>query len=569
MSVRFRCRAGSALALTALSMFVASAARAQILTTVQTPTPASRPTQTATGPDGTVWFVEENANRVGTITPNRLYITEVNLVIPNSRPTAIAVDRNCIAWFAESGNNKIGSYNRQTKALVEYQLPGSSVLGISGVSVDAQGKVWFTEKITNRVGVLDPSRLTVNYVTTGTGSVGLQGITCDSQNRGWFTQNQSNQIGLIDFSTNTYSKYSGGISGPFGIKTTPSNDVWFTEQAGGHVTTLKPNTGTMFQFPTFGGPASQPTYLDTFQNNQGQSLVSWTEPGSNNVGILNPISGVQTPLQSQGAQPYGVSFGNDKATFQGTGSSLWATNAGSSSLTGWFLNNNIVSNRSSVGDMLFAALDRLSPDRDTNTGFGLKGYRRMKLASVETVALRKQTVRVSATTTQFGQRAEWRVASRADSDDRKIVLAGLSATPIQATIDQQSAIIDTISVAPPTQIQASEIAQLIVPSTNADMYVESIGGAANTGSRDQVTVHLGQCVNLRLTVKFRTGPFVDVTNDPDTIFFLDPPRGTFSAKNMWCPTSADVDKALTIYGKNSRPSAGQSITDTVKVTVRQ
>jgi len=322
MSVRFRRTAAPALAATALWMFIAGAARAQILTTVQTPTPASKPTQTATGPDGTVWFVEETGNRVGTITPTRIYITEVNIVRPGMRPTAIAVDRSGVAWFAESGFNKIASYNRTTNSLVEYQLPGNSTLGISGISVDSQGKVWFTEKLTGRVGVLNPSSLSVQYVSAGTGSVGLQGITCDNLNRGWFTQNQSNQIGLIDFGTNTYSTYSGGLSGPFGIKTTPTNDVWFTEQTGGFVTSLSPSTGNMFQFPTFGGPSSQPTYLDTFQNNQGQNLVSWTEPGSNNVGILNPISGAQTPLPSQGQQPIGVSFGNDKQTFQGTGSSL-------------------------------------------------------------------------------------------------------------------------------------------------------------------------------------------------------------------------------------------------------
>src|SRR5438876_11209185 len=188
MSVRSRCSAAPVLA--ALMLFLAGAAHAQILTTVQTASPGSTPTQTATGPDGTIWFVEETGNRVGTITPNRLYINEVNLIIPNSRPTAITVDRNGLAWFAESGANKIGSYNRSTNSLVEYQLPGNNVLGISGISVDFQGQVWFTEKFTNRVGVLDPSRLSVRYVTAGTGSLGLQGIVCDPSGRGWFTLTQ-------------------------------------------------------------------------------------------------------------------------------------------------------------------------------------------------------------------------------------------------------------------------------------------------------------------------------------------------------------------------------------------
>jgi len=222
-----------------------------------------------------------------------------------------------------------------------------------------------------------------------------------------------------------------------------------------------------------------------------------------------------------------------------------------------------------VGEGLFASLDRLFLGTDAKGGDGPRGYGRLKLAAVRTVPLRKRTFMVSASTTHPHQATEWRFASHDAFDDRQVVLASLNAIPKQATVDQQTATINVITLAPPTQILASEIAQLIVPSTNADMYVESVGGVPNTGARDQVTVHLGQCVTLRMTVKFRTGPFVDVTDDPDTTFFLDPPRGTFSAKNVWCPTNADIDKALTIYGRNSRPSAGQTIGDTVKVTVRQ
>src|SRR5436853_3908502 len=102
-------------------------ARAQILTSVQTPTPNSGPTQTVTAPDGTIWFVETYADHIGTITPYRSYIGEVNLTLPGSRPTAIALDSKGTAWFCESGPNKIGAYTRATNYLVEYQVPGANL----------------------------------------------------------------------------------------------------------------------------------------------------------------------------------------------------------------------------------------------------------------------------------------------------------------------------------------------------------------------------------------------------------------------------------------------------------
>src|SRR5438876_10463487 len=151
MWVHFGRRARPGLAVAALCAAAAGPARAQILTSVQTPTPNSAPTQTVSAPDGTIWFVETAVDHVGTITPFRSYIGEVNLRLPGSRPTAIALDNKGTAWFTESGLNKIGAYTRATNYLVEYQIPGTNYMDLTGISVDFQGKVWFTQKLLNKV----------------------------------------------------------------------------------------------------------------------------------------------------------------------------------------------------------------------------------------------------------------------------------------------------------------------------------------------------------------------------------------------------------------------------------
>src|ERR1700682_4283920 len=107
MWVHSRRRGWHSLALAALCAVAAGPAGAQILTSIQTPTPNSVPTQTVTDPrDGTLWFVETAAGHIGTITPSYTYIGEVNLTLPGSRPTAITLDSNGTAWFTESGLNK-------------------------------------------------------------------------------------------------------------------------------------------------------------------------------------------------------------------------------------------------------------------------------------------------------------------------------------------------------------------------------------------------------------------------------------------------------------------------------
>src|SRR5262245_36545811 len=77
--------------------------------------------------------------------------------------------------------------------------------------------------------------------------------------------------------------------------------------------------------------------------------------------------------------------------------------------------------------------------------------------------------------------------------------------------------------------------------TNVLMTIASINGVANTGAPDQATISAGDCLSLKLLVKFRTGDFIDVTNDPNTEFLTDPAHGHFTSGNVWCATEGDAD----------------------------
>jgi len=561
MWVHFGRRGWHGLAAAALCAAVGGPARAQILTSVQTPTPNSAPTQTVTAPDGTIWFVETAADHIGTITPYRSYIGEVNLTLPGSRPTAIALDNKGAAWFTESGTNKIGAYTRATNYLVEYQVPGAN-LGLSGISVDSFGKVWFTAKFSNQVGVLNPANLSISYVNLGTTNVGLQGIVASQtgQNQGWFTQTQSNQIGMIDLSTNNLYQYSGGFSQPWGIDLSPvNNNVWFTQQGNGMITSLDQNSGSLFQFPTLGGAASKPSYLSAFQTQSGQSYVGYAQTGTNQIGILNPFTGNQTQIQSQGQAPTGFSY-------SGLDNTLWWSNTGSSNLTGSYFNSSIVRREPLVGEpilaSLFDSLFSITKSRASATGTPYAGYAHMRLASVVKKHLSVRTVRVAA-------RASYPPLDglRPGSDDARIVLTQFHTASAPVTQEQFTAQIQVVNIGPPTQV--NPFLQYRAIPTNAEAHITQVNGVPWTGARDQVDVNVGDCITLQLLVKFRTGAFVDVTNDPLTTFSLDPPRGHFSSKNVWCANPEDADKAFPIYLYNYSPSGEQGIKTTVHVHVRR
>jgi len=563
MWVHFGRRAWHGPALAVLCAVAAGPARAQILTSVQTPTPNSAPTQTVTAPDGTIWFVETAADHIGTITPYRSYIGEVNLRLPGSRPTAIALDSKGTAWFTESGTNKIGAYTRANNYLVEYQVPGAN-LGLSGISVDYQGKVWFTAKFSNQVGVLNPSTLSISYVNMGTTNVGLQGIVASKtgQNQGWFTQTQTNQVGMIDLSTNNLYQYSGGFSQPWGIDLSPvDNNVWFTQQGNGTIASLQPSTGSLFQFPSLGGTASQPSYISSFQAQTGQNYVAYAQTGTNQIGVLNPYSGNQTPIQSQGQAPTGISYSSLDNT-------LWWSNTGSSNLTGSFFNSSIVRLERRVGEPILASLfDSLFPSSAPRAGTRGTEYAsggHLRLANVVKTHLTLKSVRVAAHGSH--PRMGGPDGVRLGSDDARIVLAQYRTASVPVTVDQSTAQIEVVNIGPPTQV--NPFLQYRAIPTNAEAHITQLNGAPWTGARDQVDMKVGDCITLQLLVKFRTGAFVDVTNDPLTTFTVDPqpvPFGHFTSKNVWC--ADQPNKAFPIYLYNYSPSGDQGIKTTVHVHV--
>jgi len=75
--------------------------------TFSTPTTDSGPWDIVTGPDGALWFTEENASRIGRITTSG-QITEYPLPDVNPLPQKITAGADGNMWFTQYGNGKIG-----------------------------------------------------------------------------------------------------------------------------------------------------------------------------------------------------------------------------------------------------------------------------------------------------------------------------------------------------------------------------------------------------------------------------------------------------------------------------
>jgi virginiamycin B lyase len=144
------------------------------------PTPVSYPSFITFGDDGSLWFCENQGNKIGRITKSG-EITEFELPSHSSAPVGIATGADAL-WFAEIAGNRIGRIDYKGK-FTEYEIPTASAKP-HAIAVK-NGVVAFTEWGANKIGVIVSSGIIQEF------NIPLphkepHGIAIDEQGIIWF-----------------------------------------------------------------------------------------------------------------------------------------------------------------------------------------------------------------------------------------------------------------------------------------------------------------------------------------------------------------------------------------------
>jgi streptogramin lyase len=226
---------------------------------------AHGPQAITAGPDGNLWFTEQQGNAIGRITPAG-QITEFPLPIPTPTaasvafpftagdPTGIAAGPDGNLWFTEPTGNLIGRISPDGKNVTLYPIP--SYAGPEGITAGPDGNLWFTENLANRVGRITPSgQITEFPIPPATGRP--VGITAGPDRNLWFAEQQGNAIGRITPAgqiTEFPLPSPSAASQPGAITAGPDGNVWFT--VGNAIGRITP-AGQITEFPTPGSVPPQ------------------------------------------------------------------------------------------------------------------------------------------------------------------------------------------------------------------------------------------------------------------------------------------------------------------------
>ena len=246
-------RGGRFAALTlSLMASLCSIAQGQTITEFSVPTTDGLPIDIAAGPDGALWFTENEGNKIGRITTAGA-IAEYPISGVSQR-TGIAAGPDGSLWFTEAEANNIG---RITTAGVisEFPLPMLNRQP-TGITAGPDGNMWFTS-LYGGVGRITPAGTITLFPGEGDGR-----ITSGPDGNLWFTLPNGNGIGRITTAgVTTLFTIPTDNSFPLGIAAGPEGNLWFTEVYGnkiGRITTA--GVITEFAIPTANSSprASQP-----------------------------------------------------------------------------------------------------------------------------------------------------------------------------------------------------------------------------------------------------------------------------------------------------------------------
>lgn len=290
--------------------------QAGLVTEFTIPTPKSDPDSITTGPDGKLWFTENDAVKIGEMSSDGGNITEFSIPTKYGYPQEITTGPDHNLWFTEL-NGKIGRITLAGK-ITEFLIPKLFYM-TNAITVGPDGNLWFTEDYGNQIGRITPvGKITEFAIPTPQSNPG--DIVEGPDKNLWFTEYNSNKIGRISTDGNIV-EYSipTPASSPQGITVGPNGNLWFTESASNKIGRISTD-GNFFEY-SIPSPQSSPSTIT-----MGPDHNLWfTEKKSNKIGRISPNGNItEFSVTTLGSGPNAITVGPD--------GNLWFTESNSNKI---------------------------------------------------------------------------------------------------------------------------------------------------------------------------------------------------------------------------------------------
>jgi streptogramin lyase len=260
------------------------------------PTPDSEPIEITAGPDGNLWFTQQDASQVTRVTPQGV-ITEFPLPTLGF-PSDITAGPDGNVWFSEGANGNIGFI---TPAGAITEIPFSSNGSAGGICTGPDGNIWFTDSSGNAVWRFELASATLTSFPLPTPSSLPTRIIAGPDSNLWFIAGGLGRLARMTL-TGQVTELPEQLSLPFALCAGPDGSIWLVERFNQRIARV--------------APAGQFTFFATSLHTL-ESIVSapdgnlwFTSFGDHRLGRITPGGALSEVIRIPGSpSPTGLCVG--------------------------------------------------------------------------------------------------------------------------------------------------------------------------------------------------------------------------------------------------------------------
>lgn len=112
---------------------------------IKVPTGWARPYGIRIAPDGTPWIAMFGTNKLASVDPATMTLTEHEIPHAEARPRRLEITPNGRIWYSDYARGKIGRFDPESGDFAEWALPSGAGSKPYGTALDDDGVVWIVE----------------------------------------------------------------------------------------------------------------------------------------------------------------------------------------------------------------------------------------------------------------------------------------------------------------------------------------------------------------------------------------------------------------------------------------
>jgi virginiamycin B lyase len=254
---------------------------------------------------GLTGSVNATGKEPGKVAELKVHIREWTVPTKGAHPHDPAVGADGALWFTEQMQNKIGRVDPTTGAFKEYPLKVENS-GPHGLVADRAGNIWFTGNFAHYIGKLDPRTGAVTeYQMPDAKAEDPHTAVFDGDGILWFTVQVGNFVGRLDPKSGKIELKTVPTTNahPYGIQMNGHGVPFFCEFFSNKLASIDRETMAIREYAL--PPSVRPRRIAV----DAEDRVYFTDYESGHLGRLDPKSGEVRLWDSPGgagANPYGI-----------------------------------------------------------------------------------------------------------------------------------------------------------------------------------------------------------------------------------------------------------------------